>query len=504
MRLGKYQLVRQLAIGGMAEVYLAKAKGIRGFTKRVVLKRILPQYATNEDFIKMFLDEARLAATLDHPNIVHVYDIGSQVGNYYFTMEYVRGEDVRNILKTEHRRGRAVPMGCALSIARGMCAGLHYAHEATDADGSPLGIVHRDVSLSNILVSYDGSVKIVDFGVAKCVAKEAQTVAGTLKGKIAYMSPEQCRGERLDRRSDVFAMGIILYELTTGKRLFTGENEFAILQKIATQDVEPPSTKHADYPEQLERIVLKALRRDRDERYATARDMQRDLEAFAREGRIAMSSIELSEYMHEVFAENIATAPSDTGLSSPSQLAAKAIAPSTRALTPAPRSRPVLVPIDGDADGDDDDASIVVVDATDEPVHTAMFEEAAAIEVGRGAGPAPRRRGRWLAAVATAAIAAAVGFAATHDAREVDLATVPAPVAPAASVPPPVTVDVEPVVRVVAREPEAKPEPNSAARSAAPKPRKSKPKQAKRALSTPTKKSTKQTWDPDSALPPPL
>ena len=512
MRLGKYQLIRQLAIGGMAEVYLARAKGIEGFTKRVVLKRILPQYATNKDFIKMFLDEARLAARLDHPNVVQVYDIGQTVGNYYFTMEYVQGQDVRNILKTEHRAGRAVPLGCSLTIARGLCAGLHYAHEMVDLDGTPLGIVHRDVSLSNVLVSYDGGVKIVDFGVAKCVAKETQTRAGTLKGKIAYMSPEQCRGEALDQRSDVFALGIILFELTTGTRLFAGESEFAILQKIATRDVESPATRVTNYPPELERIVLKALARDKTERYQTARDLQRDIENFARDERLALSAIELSEYMAQLFAEEISSQPSDSGVSDASKLRDAA----TKAATPRPRK---LADIESRDDGDE---SIVVIDATDgqdanggadAPVYTAMFEapppdhdlamgsgehESVAASAVHGVVGKPRRRNRFAAFAlgAVVALAAATAFTVTRDQAvapdEVPVLTVDDHATAVKNV-----VRIQAPAKVIAPAPAAAPTP--VARAA--------PDRATtrrlRKHRTPNKK-TNPTWNPDSALPPSL
>jgi serine/threonine protein kinase len=299
--LGKYEIVRQISIGGMAQIYLARVTGIEGFQKRVVLKRVRPEYANNRQYVNMFLDEARLAATLDHPNIAQVYDVGTDHGNYFITMEYVHGEDLRRILAAEHRRGRRVPLDSALPIVTGLCAGLYYAHSRTDATGQPLGIVHRDVSLSNVLVSHDGAVKIVDFGVAKYSAKSSETRVGTLKGKIAYMSPEQCRGEPLDCRSDIFAIGIVLYELTTGGRLFGGGNEFALLQKIATEQVEPPSKRVADYPAELDRIVLRALARDRKERYQTAREMQRDLELFAQTHGVSTSSIGLADYMQSLF-----------------------------------------------------------------------------------------------------------------------------------------------------------------------------------------------------------
>src|SRR5688500_17331573 len=231
-RFGRYELIRRLAIGGMAELYLARATGIEGFEKIVVLKRILPQHAENEDFVRMFLEEARLTATIHHPNVASVHDIGGCEDGVFFTMEDVHGEDVRTILQALVKQQRSLPLEHARAIVICAAAGLHAAHEKTGADGKELGIVHRDISPSNLLVSYDGGVKIIDFGIAKSSKRETETRAGTLKGKIAYMSPEQCTGEPLDRRSDVFSLGVVLYELTTGQRLFPVDNEYAAMRQI--------------------------------------------------------------------------------------------------------------------------------------------------------------------------------------------------------------------------------------------------------------------------------
>jgi serine/threonine protein kinase len=302
VKLGRYELLRNLAVGGMAELFVARASGLEGFEKLVVLKRILPQLATNADFIKMFLDEARIAALLHHPNIAQVYDFGRAGESYFFTMEYVPGKDLREILRAAKRRG-GIPLEHALGIILGVAAGLHYAHERVGIDGEPLGIVHRDVSPANVLVTRDGGVKLVDFGVAKARSRQTETRAGTLKGKIAYMSPEQCKGEEVDRRSDVFALGILLYELSTGTRLFKGDNEFAILREIATQDVPPPSSRTADYPPELEAIVLRALKREPAERYPTAEELQVELEAFVTRHRLVVSPVGLRRFLAELFPQ---------------------------------------------------------------------------------------------------------------------------------------------------------------------------------------------------------
>ena len=304
-RAGKYEILGHIAKGGMAELQLARAVGIEGFEKLVVIKRILPHLSTNRDFVEMFLDEARIAATLHHSNIVQVYDIGSIDGDYFFSMEFLHGEDVRHIMRAAQARERAIPIEHAISIGLGVCAALHYAHSAVGLDGSPSGIVHRDVSPQNAIVTYDGGVKLVDFGIAKAAHRLTETRAGTLKGKVQYMSPEQCLQEPLDARSDVFAAAILLWELTTGQQLFGGTSEFAILKAIVESDATPPSQKVPGYPAQLERIVMKGLRRNRLERYQSAQELQADLEDFAREQRLAVSPIGLARFMRDLFGERI-------------------------------------------------------------------------------------------------------------------------------------------------------------------------------------------------------
>lgn len=301
--LGNYEIVRKLAYGGMAELALAKKRGIEGFEKLVVLKRILPQYAENPKYIQMFLDEARLQATLEHPNIVQVHDIGLDQGSYFFAMEYVRGQDLRRLLKAAQRTGLPLPVEHAIHIVTGTAAALHYAHEKRDAQGRPLGIVHRDVSPSNVLVTYDGAIKLVDFGIAKARSRHSQSRVGALMGKAAYMAPEQCRGETLDRRTDVFALGTLLYELTCGRRPFQGRTDFTILHQIATQDPEPPSSIHPGYPAELEPIVMKALRRSPQERYATAQELQVALEEFARNQKLVLSSVAMAQTMRLLFVK---------------------------------------------------------------------------------------------------------------------------------------------------------------------------------------------------------
>jgi serine/threonine protein kinase len=343
-RLGRYCVLRPLAIGGMAEVYLACAAGVEGFEKRVVIKRVLPQFSVNADFVKMFLNEARLTSMLDHPNIVQVHDMGDHGGSYYLAMEYIRGQDVREILKRAQSTKTRMPLDCVASVAIRALAGLHYAHEAVDHEGNALNIIHRDVSLSNILVSYDGGVKLVDFGIAKAAASNVNTSTGTLKGKLAYMSPEQCRNESLDRRSDIFAMGIVLYEMATGSRLFAGASEYEIIQKIANTKIEPPNERCPELPDELCRIIMKALQHKREDRYSTALEVQNDLRRFAKAEGLSTSTFDLAEYMSEFFAEDIVNEPSDSGLREIIAAAGSGshrsieleLSEGTRSLTPAP------------------------------------------------------------------------------------------------------------------------------------------------------------------------
>ncbi|MBI5481279.1 MAG: serine/threonine protein kinase, partial [Deltaproteobacteria bacterium] len=304
-RLGSYEILQRIAVGGMAEIYLARVSGISGFEKLVVVKRILPQLATSPEFVQMFLDEARIAATLHHSNIVQVYDVGTVGGQYFFSMEFLHGEDLSGISRALAAAGRPLPVEAALGIASGVCAGLHYAHERIGLDGQPLEIVHRDVSPQNVIVTFDGGVKLLDFGIAKAARRLAATRCGTLKGKVRYMSPEQCQGAAMDRRSDVFSLGILLWELTTGRRLFARSSEFETLKAIVETDAPAPSSVRPDYPLELERVVMRALRRHRAERYQTAQDMQLDLEEFARENKLSVSPILLGRLMHELFSERI-------------------------------------------------------------------------------------------------------------------------------------------------------------------------------------------------------
>ena len=297
----RYSILSHLATGGMAEVYLARQAGMQGFEKLVVIKRMRPELMLEDGAIEAFLDEARLVATLEHPHIVQVHEIGCVAGSYFFVMEHVDGVDLRQLLAACAKGGEVLSLANALHIAIDVCAALHYAHEKCGPDGAPLGLIHRDLSPSNVLVSHDGAVKLCDFGIAKSAGRGAETERGMVKGKFSYMSPEQCTNAPLDRRSDVFALGILLYEMTTGVHLFQGASPYDVMCSIVEEPILPPSAYVRDYPIELDRIVMRALARDPAARYPSARALQSALEDFAREHRVARSSTHLAAMMSRLF-----------------------------------------------------------------------------------------------------------------------------------------------------------------------------------------------------------
>jgi serine/threonine protein kinase len=301
-RLGRYVMLKRLASGGMADVFLARSDGIQGFTRHVVIKRIRRELARDQRFIRMFLDEARVAAFLHHQHIVQVHDVAEVSGEYFIAMEYVHGEDVRKILSSAARQRNHMPLGYATAIVSAAAAGLHYAHERCGADKQLLNIVHRDVSPSNILVGYDGSIKVVDFGIATASMRE-ETRSGSLKGKLSYMSPEQCKGIAVDRRSDVYALGVVLYELATTAPMIRGENDYLVMEQIVHGRIPPPQSRRPSLPGELCDIILRALSTDRDHRYATADDLRCALERFATSAGLTASTSAIAAYMRQHFGQ---------------------------------------------------------------------------------------------------------------------------------------------------------------------------------------------------------
>ncbi len=299
-RLGRYQIMRRLAVGGMAELYLARQLGDAGYEKVVALKRVLPHLAEEENFVEMFLNEARLAAGLDHSGIAHVLDFGTEAGEHFMALEYVHGRSVLQMLREAAGHG-GVPRDVALTIVHEVAGALHYAHERRGANGKPLGLVHRDVSPSNVLASFDGDVKLVDFGIAKATAHTRATQTAAIKGKIAYMAPEQVRGEPVDRRSDVFALSVVLYELCLGRRCFSAPGEFALINRVAEARYARPSTIDPDFPPRLEEIIVRGLSVDSEDRPATARELQVALEDFAQQAGLRVSKVTLARFMEQLF-----------------------------------------------------------------------------------------------------------------------------------------------------------------------------------------------------------
>jgi eukaryotic-like serine/threonine-protein kinase len=299
---GKYLLLRQLAIGGMAEVYLARQSGPAGFEKECVIKRILPSLAADQQFVNMFLDEARIAARLSHPNIVQIFDLGSiNEGDYFLAMEHVHGVDLQQIEEAEAQRGGRIPLSVAVRICSNVAEGLEHAHRATDNRNQPLGLVHRDVTPSNVIVSFDGVGKILDFGIAKAVAKKGRTEVGVIKGKIPYMSPEQVQGEPLDYRSDIFSLGTMLYELTTGHKPFEGEGPADLSMKILNDDPRPPEFYVDRYPSMLSDLIERAMAKKPADRYQSARDLHEALEEFLLHGGIRCTSHDVAAYLDGLF-----------------------------------------------------------------------------------------------------------------------------------------------------------------------------------------------------------
>ncbi|MCA1732382.1 MAG: protein kinase, partial [Acidobacteria bacterium] len=296
-RFGQFVLRERIATGGMAEIWLAQMQGVEGFEKLVAIKRILPHLAADQEFVGMFIDEAKIAARLNHPNIIHIYDLGKAADTYYIAMELVDGHDLKSILRRASERGHPMEPSLAIFVASRVAAALDYAHRKEP------GLVHRDVSPQNVLISWDGDIKLCDFGIAKATSKVSHTQSGALKGKLQYMSPEQASGSSLDGRSDVFSLGVVLYEMLTGRKLFRGESEISVIEQVRDAKVVAPSLANDEVSPEIDRIVLKALAREPEKRYATAAEMGRDLEQVLYGFKPTPSVADLAVWMHRLWAE---------------------------------------------------------------------------------------------------------------------------------------------------------------------------------------------------------
>ncbi len=300
---GQYQLIEKIAQGGMAEIFKGKALDAHGIERPVVIKRILPHIAASPEFVDMLIDEAKIAVQLSHGNIAQIYDLGKVADDYFIVMEYVEGKTLSQIMKRLRTEGRFMPIPLAAAMCAEIASGLDYMHRKSDEHGHPLHIVHRDISPQNVILSTGGTVKIIDFGIARAKTRVSTTDSGILKGKFAYMSPEHAEGERLDWRSDIFSLGVILYELLTGQRLFKGKNNAETLRKVKRAKVPLPSGVRPEITRSLDAVVLKSLRKDREERYHSADELHRDLMRFLVTEHPQFSARDMTKFLHEIFPE---------------------------------------------------------------------------------------------------------------------------------------------------------------------------------------------------------
>ncbi|HYU16097.1 MAG TPA: serine/threonine-protein kinase, partial [Candidatus Acidoferrum sp.] len=302
---GKYLLLDRVSVGGMAEVFRAKSYGVEGFEKVIAIKRILPAMGEDKDFIKMFIDEAKIAGQLSHANICHIFELGKIGGSHFIAMEYIWGKDLLQIQNRLRKVGQVMPVGMACYVIAKVCEGLDYAHRKKDAMGRPLEIIHRDCSPQNVLVSYEGEVKLIDFGIARAASRSSRTNAGVLKGKFGYMSPEQVRGLPLDHRSDLFAVGTCFYESLTGERLFLGESDFSTLEKVRNADIRPPSQLNRSIPPEVEAIVMRALARDPKARFESGAEMHAALQSYLTRQAVPSTNKSLADWLRHAFKDDL-------------------------------------------------------------------------------------------------------------------------------------------------------------------------------------------------------
>ncbi len=305
-KVGDYQIVAKLRSGGMATLFLGRREGVEGFSRHVAIKVVHEHLAEDEMFVRMFVDEALLSAKIQHPNVVHVEALGESGGRHFLVMEYVHGCALSTLLTSLGKLGRTLTPQLATYIAVKVAEGLHAAHETKDGDGQLLGVVHRDVTPQNVLIAYRGHVKLIDFGVAKARGRAQQTTGGSLKGKIGYMSPEQAFGESVDRRTDVYALGVVLWEMLTGRRAFKASNELALLQMVRDPKLVPASTYNASVPPALDAVIAKATAREAADRFSTAQEMRRAL-AKAMPAALALDASDIERLLRAVVGNDMET-----------------------------------------------------------------------------------------------------------------------------------------------------------------------------------------------------
>src|SRR3954469_19094869 len=296
----RYRITERVAAGGMAEVFRGVAESMQGFKKNIAIKRILPALTKNKKFVAMFLDEARLSLLLQHANIVQVFDIGHSDDTYFIVMEYVDGVDLKALMEWRRRINRRIPIAHTLYLVMEICKGLSYAHELQNPEtGKPLGIVHRDISPPNVLISKQGEIKVVDFGLAKATSQIETTDPGVVKGKMSYLSPEAARGEEVDNRADIFAVGILLYEMLTGKRLFYGETDYQTVELVRNAKIPPIKPQNPQVEQELEDVVRKALAKRKEDRFQSATDIQDALAQYSYSRGLKVISRDIAELVRQ-------------------------------------------------------------------------------------------------------------------------------------------------------------------------------------------------------------
>ncbi len=439
-RLDRYELIAELAAGGMATVYLARNTGVAGFQRLVAIKRLHPHLAREPEFIEMFLDEARLAARIHHPNVVPIQEVGESDRGYYLVMDYVEGDTFARLLARSAQSRQPIPFAVTVRVLLDTLAGLHAAHEMTDDMGQPLDLVHRDVSPQNILVGVDGIARITDFGVARAASRLSTTRSGQLKGKLAYMAPEQARGGRIDRRADVFSCGIVLWEALALKRLFKGDGEAETLNRVLYEPIPPPSSVRPEIPAALDEVCMKALERELDGRYPTALALADALEKAA-QANAAMGSVrDVASCLEQVVGSDLSQQREAVRAwlnrsepSKPSRPGAFSGA------TPAPPfSRPAYVDstktrVEGATKSEPSAAADKV-----SSVSSAVLQVTSPTGPAEAAGARPRSRGKWLAAIAVVAVVAgAFGFGVSRLASKTAPSVAAPPVAPTSPAPSP-------------------------------------------------------------------
>jgi len=420
---GQYVIEEHIATGGMADVYKARMMGMEGFQKTVAIKRILSNLTDSEEFVRMFIDEAKLAAQLSHNNIIHIYDLGKVDRSHYIAMEYIEGRDLRSILEECRERDIKMPIELAIYVANLLASALDYAHKKRDFDNRALGLVHRDVSPQNVLISYDGDVKLCDFGIAKAASKASQTRAGALKGKLQYMSPEQAWGKDIDHRSDLFSLGLVLFEMLTNEKVFSGTSELSVLEQVRDPIITAPSMKNPDVDPEVDRIIFLALNAERDERYQSAEDMKRDLERIARKLGKAADRSSLVAFLDSLGGREQVAPPSEEADKTPVTTAPPSAPPppsEAPASEPPPPAPPVEPPPEAPPEPPPSEEAGVLLAADEDlekvlsappSVETARLDvDGSRFRLGRVAASAEKRRLWILLGVLALVVAGAGGW----------------------------------------------------------------------------------------------